>query len=158
MRLIILSDTHGDFKKFWDIVERHKNDAQMIIFLGDGLREYEDIQILYPSLRFICVAGNCDYGNIEKRTALFEIGGKRIFCAHGDNYGVKSSLERIKKAAGDSGADLVLFGHTHCGLSLYEDGLHILNPGSPSCPRNSKASYGIVDLVSREIFTNLVIL
>ncbi len=158
MRILVLSDTHGDFRRLWEIVERHKEDAGLVLFLGDGLREFEDAQTLYPGLKFDCVAGNSDYGSMEKRTALIEAGGKRIFFTHGDSYGVKSSTARLVSAAQSAGAEIALFGHSHCGMTAYEDGLYLMNPGSPSCPRGSKPSYGIIDIVPSGIVTNLVLL
>ena len=73
MRILVLSDTHGDFRRLWEIVERHKDDTRLVLFLGDGLREFDDVQTLYPDLIFDCVAGNCDYGKMEKRTALIAV-------------------------------------------------------------------------------------
>ncbi len=158
MRILVLSDTHGDFRRLWEIVERHKDDTRLVLFLGDGLREFDDVQTLYPDLIFDCVAGNCDYGRMEKRTALIEAGGKRIFFTHGDSYGVKQSTVRLADAARAAGAEIALFGHTHRGMTAYEDGLYLMNPGSPSCPRGSKPSYGIIDIVPGGIATNLVLL
>ena len=156
MRIIVISDTHGHFQALWDILERHKNDAGLIVFLGDGLREFEDVQALYPGLNYCCVAGNCDYASIEKRTDLLIVQDKRILITHGDGFGVKCSTDRLLKAARENAAEIVLFGHTHCGMTRYEDGVHLMNPGSPSCPRNSKASYGILDIMPNGVFTNLV--
>lgn len=158
MRILVLSDTHGDFRRLWEIVEQHKEDASLILFLGDGLREFEDTQTLYPGLKYDCVAGNCDFGSTEKRTALIEAGGKRIFFTHGDSYGVKYSTEKLALAARSAGAEIALFGHSHCGMTAYEDGLYLMNPGSPSSPRGSKPSYGMIDIVPTGIVTSLVLL
>lgn len=46
------------------------------------------------------------------------------------------------------------FGHTHSALSMYEDGLYVLNPGSCG---GYMASYGIIDITDKgEIITNTV--
>ena len=141
MRIIVISDTHGNFKTLWDIVDKHQNDAQTIVFLGDGLRELEDVITLYPKLNFKYVAGNCDYASTAKRTDAFWAEGKKILFTHRENH-----------------ADIALFGHTHCGITEYHDDLYLMNPGSPSCPRNSKSSYGIIDIVPAGIALNLVML
>ncbi len=158
MRIIVISDTHGNFKAIWDIVEKHKSDAQTIVFLGDGLRELEDVMTLYPELDFKYVAGNCDHLSMAKRMDAFWADGKKIFFTHGDNCGVKHSTERLIGIATENHADIALFGHTHCGVAEYHDGLYLMNPGSPSCPRNAKASYGIIDIVPSGVVLNLVIL
>ena len=48
MRIILLSDTHGDFFTAHEIVKRHLRDADCFIHLGDGFREWEDLRDLYP--------------------------------------------------------------------------------------------------------------
>ena len=158
MRIIVISDTHGNFKTLWDIVDKHQNDAQTIVFLGDGLRELEDVITLYPKLDFKYVAGNCDYASTAKRTDAFWAEGKKILFTHGDSYGVKYSVDRLISTARENHADIALFGHTHCGVTEYHDGLYLMNPGSPSCPRNAKSSYGIIDNAPAGIALNLVML
>lgn len=158
MRILVISDTHGNFRKLWDIIELHHEDASHVIFLGDGLREFEDVQTLYPMLQYHAVSGNCDYGSMNERTSLIELEKKRIFFTHGDHYGVKHSTQQLLTAAKASRAHIVLFGHTHCGLTDYRDGMYVMNPGSPSCPRNAKPSYGIIDIVPNGVVTNLVLL
>ena len=75
---------------------------------------------------------------------------------HGHLYDAKSGLYRITSAAREAGADILLFGHTHMPLTLYEDGLYIMNPGS--C-HGYYASYGIIDITDKgEIVTNTVAL
>ena len=156
MRILVISDTHGHFEALMNILERHKADAELVIFLGDGLREFEDVQALYPSLTYRCVAGNCDYASAEKRTDLLFAANKRILITHGDSFGVKATTDRLLKAAKENNAEIALFGHTHCGMTRYEDGVYLMNPGSPACPRSSKASYGLLDIMPNGIFTNLV--
>ncbi len=158
MRLIVISDTHGDYRKLEEILMRHQEDANAVIFLGDGLRDLDLLIQRYPKLKYYAVAGNCDYNRMEKRVDLIFEGGKRIFITHGDQFGVKSSTERLVALAMQHHADMVLFGHTHQGFSRYQDGLYLFNPGSPSCPRDSKPSYGIIDIPQSGIFPNLVLL
>ena len=42
MRILVVSDSHGHFFRFKEVVEKHR-DAELIFFLGDGRRELEDI-------------------------------------------------------------------------------------------------------------------
>jgi predicted phosphodiesterase len=51
----------------------------------------------------------------------------------------------------------VAFGHTHCRMVDYVDGLHIINPGSLSQPRDGKGcSYGWIDVTNAGIVGNVV--
>ena len=61
--------------------------------------------------------------------------------------GVKYSTDRLFYKAKEIGAQIALFGHTHCRYYAYEEGIHILNPGSAGQPRDGKpASYAISTL------------
>ena len=50
MKLLIVSDTHGDLRALRRAVEREA-DAAAVIFLGDGLRDAEALQNERPALR-----------------------------------------------------------------------------------------------------------
>ena len=43
-------------------------------------------------------------------------------------------------------ADVVIFGHIHVPVCVEEDGILLVNPGSPSRPRNGVPSFGILTL------------
>ena len=156
MRIVVVSDTHGDFFRLKAIVDKHLKDAGLLIHLGDGNRELEDIQTLYPQLRCLGVRGNCDQNSDAPCTLLTEAGGKTILATHGHLYGVKGGLDRLKQAARQNHAHIVLYGHTHQNFTGYEEGLHIMNPGSLSKPRNYMPSYGIIDITEGGILTNVV--
>jgi predicted phosphodiesterase len=94
------------------------------------------------------VEGNCDYwyrGYTDlksEKEILINLGGKRIMMVHGHEYGVKSGIARIVKAAAEKNVDIVLFGHTHQVLEKYlpageteygfelEKSLWLFNPGA----------------------------
>ena len=104
----------------------------------------------------VAVRGNCDWNSFFPSKEIFKVCGKTIFVTHGHLYDAKSGLYRITSAAREAGADILLFGHTHMPLTLYEDGLYIMNPGSCN---GYYASYGIIDITDKgEIVTNTVAL
>lgn len=137
LRIIVYSDTHGSFSAHAEIFRRNEN-ADAFIFLGDGERELDKIKALYPDKTVVNVAGNCDYCSTSLQTDIFMAKNIKILFSHGHTFGVKYSLDRIYYKAKEIGAKIVLFGHTHCRYYSYEDGVHILNPGSASCPRDGK--------------------
>lgn len=53
------------------------------------------------------------------------------------------------KRARQEGADIVLYGHTHTGVTCYDDGLYIMNPGSIR-----DGHYGMIDIVPGGIMLN----
>lgn len=148
-RIVAFSDTHGSFSAM-NTIFRKTTDADVYIFLGDGEQELERICSLYPDRRVISVCGNCDYNSNAPKEILFSAAdGRKIFCTHGNRYSVNSSPDRIYYRTLELGADVVLFGHTHCRYYSYTDGIYIINPGSAACPRDGlDPSYAIVDLAS----------
>ncbi len=152
MRILVVSDTHGDLRNFEEVLRKHR-DAEVVIHCGDGADETYEMKKLFPDRMFICARGNCDfccdYPNIETIT----LEGKKLFITHGHIYNVKSGLLNLSLAAGEAGAQLVLFGHTHNPVALYEDGVYFLNPGSL---RGYKGSYALVDITPKGILTNHV--
>ena len=163
MKIIVLSDTHGNYRALQKVALLHQ-DADMLIHLGDGERELNQLFNSEPwaEQKFHCLKGNCDYGQGVQvyRTLTLDLPyGHRIFAAHGDNFQVKFGTARIAYEARENQADIVLYGHTHVSDCRYEDGLYILNPGSLSLPRDGKPpSYALIDVSEKGILPNLVFL
>ena len=65
---------------------------------------------------------------------------------HGDLYGVKYHTEGLRRLARETGADIVLYGHTHISNIEYADGLYIVNPGTVSGARSGCCSYAVIDI------------
>lgn len=156
LRIIVFSDTHRNFDAMLKIFERNMN-AELFIFLGDGERELVDIKCMFPQKRILSVAGNCDFASIAQRIGITVENDRKIVFLHGHSHGVKSGTERIVNLAREYNADILLFGHTHQRYYSYEDGLHILNPGSAGNPRDGKKpSYSFIDITSAGIVCNHV--
>ncbi len=145
MKVLILSDIHGEYQLLEDIVEKEK-DASAIIFLGDGLQDIYTLQQNIALPRTYLVRGNCDFSYQEPSEALAGFGGVLVFYTHGNGYDVKWTMAGIKAAGRARGADVVLFGHTHAPFYEVDDGLHLFNPGSVSRPRIGRSTYGIMDI------------
>lgn len=158
MKIIVFSDSHGNFNALYRVMEMHR-DARAFFHLGDGQRELDDIEALYPEKEFYSVCGNCDLASLKQATGLTEIAGKRIMFTHGHMYGVKSGIGALVTSARKNGADIVLYGHTHIPYEEYDDGLYIMNPGSiGKGVFGSRSTYGIIHIVNGQISTNIATL
>ena len=134
IKLLILSDIHGDIRSAAEAVKRQPS-ADMYIFLGDGVSDMVYVLPLELRGRLVMVRGNCDTGGsvIEhslKKTEILSLGGHRILLTHGDLYGVKYGEEGLYRLAETEGCDIILFGHTHRPHQSYRDGVYLFNPGS----------------------------
>lgn len=147
MKILVVSDTHGDTSRLKDLLSSVKGHISALIHAGDYEGDAAEIQRLYPDLPVYAVCGNCDYGRVMPPVCLIELGAKRIFITHGHRYDVNYSLMKLAYTAMENEADLCIFGHTHIPLYEKHEGLRIVNPGSLSRPRGgSKASYAIIDI------------
>lgn len=144
MKVAIVSDTHG-LTDVIDYIKTLLKDVDVFIHLGDNIR---DVRALSDGFKgeVYAVLGNCDYevgGEVEK---VIEIGGKRFLITHGHKYGVKFSLNKIYYRGLELGVDGVIFGHTHVKMALKEGNLLIINPGSPSIPKDGDASIAFMEI------------
>ena len=157
MRVLVISDTHGAAYNLINILEKTDN-IDYLIFLGDGIREVENVLKTYPEIKFLKVLGNCDMDpfNLYKESDYVEIAGKKIFFCHGHKFYVKSGLGALCDTARKMNADILLFGHTHLPHLKYEDGLYIINPGSLSKSRTGKNSYALIEITTSGILPNIV--
>lgn len=151
MRILVVSDTHGNTKALCRAIEEQPT-ARTVIFLGDGLRDAEDAQTRYPDRTIYTVPGNCDFAVLDPKVREETLGGKRFFFTHGHIYDVKYGLYRLDLAARQYNADVALFGHTHQPYQEYADGLYLFNPGS----LGYGGTYGYVDIVGGGVVTNVV--
>ena len=131
--ILVLSDSHGNAEALSEALKRPLVDA--VIFLGDGLTEAEYFAEGDSSRAWFAVKGNGDFrdeflGTPIKKTEALSLGGKKIVYTHGDKYGVKYGTQFLYNLAIDTGADIVLYGHTHFYDEEYRDGIYIFNPGT----------------------------
>lgn len=148
MRLVVVSDTHGRTGILFDIVERHINNADLFVSLGDSEKQIEELLMVYPDLRLECVAGNCDFASTYPLYKVLNCEGKSVFITHGHMFYVKRGYELLMQRARQERADICLFGHTHIPHTEYTGNIYYMNPGAV-CSN----SYGIVDITPKGIMT-----
>ena len=140
MNILVFSDSHGSTSGMYWAMEEYKPDQ--VLFLGDGMNDIEEVQMVYPKVPFCIVPGNCDGWSMEPARKLIKVGGKSILMGHGHyRWSVKQGYDYAIADARVSGADILLFGHTHVPVCQhFEDGLWMMNPGPASL------TYGIITI------------
>ena len=130
MKVLVLSDSHGNYSKMKELFE--KDSYRAVIFLGDGLREAENLYRISGAVPVYRVAGNCDFtfGEMVFTEQIIELAGKRIFITHGHSYSVKSTPARLVERAKQAGCELALYGHTHIPKIEEREGVTLANPGA----------------------------
>ena len=147
MRILVLSDSHGNVENMARCVELTEPDV--ILHLGDCQRDAETLHRQFPSLPMQSVPGNCDWGAVDAPEVLTEYGGVRILMMHGHTRNAKASTLSAVYAAREMGAQVLLFGHTHRPLVDYDGSLWVMNPGSVG--RGFPCTYGIVTITGGKI-------
>ncbi len=144
MKILVLSDTHGDTRRLREIFTRERGIA-LCIFLGDGEHDLDPF-FPAPDMPLLAVRGNCDFCSALPTKIVTEEGGKRILCTHGHEQHVKIADVWLREAAREAKADIVLYGHTHIPVQDYEDGLYLCNPGSVRC-----GDYAVLEIVPQGV-------
>lgn len=123
MKILVLSDSHGDASAVESAVLLERPDAAL--HLGDGASDMACAGVQYAAVR-----GNCDFRAELPDKRVLTLGGVKLFMTHGHMYGVKQGYMAAVMAAREAGADVLLFGHTHFPMYDMCGALHVLNPGS----------------------------
>jgi putative phosphoesterase len=142
-KILVLSDTHGSVSALRAVLSWAKDRVPpngaigAAVFLGDGV---SDLGKAADASGFFCewklVCGNNDYGYSLPDAAVFEFADHRFYMCHGHHHSLYGGHHTLVSAAGNSQADVVLFGHTHVPCHKTVNGITLVNPGSVGRPRS----------------------
>lgn len=151
MKIGIVSDSHGSTRAI-DRMLSHPAAEGVTLWLhaGDITPDAEYLAMVTEGkaeVRF--VAGNSDWPEPGARyDDVVEAAGHRIFLTHGHMYGVRFTTKMLCDAAGESGCDIAVYGHTHVA-EISTGHITVLNPGSVARPRDAmQGSFLVMDLES----------
>ncbi len=150
MKVLVVSDTHGNFNKLQSVIEKNKNYVDILLHLGDGASEYLKLKGIYKNLNMFMVKGNCDFVGLPDHKVL-NLEGVNMFACHGDAFNVKSGLEDYIRFGENLNYDIIAYGHTHKRFIQYNEKLCILNPGSLTLPRESCPGYAIISIENKTV-------
>ena len=140
-RIAVFSDTHGHTDKCIKIT--HGVLPDLIIHLGDLVRDAEELQVIFPDIPVKYVAGNNDFYSYAPYELTVDAGGIKLLLCHG--HGI-SDISLIKRAS-ELGCIFALKGHTHVSGITESNAVTLINPGSVSRPRDgSRGSYAVIEI------------
>lgn len=145
MKLLIVSDSHGQWRVLEELVKRERPDQ--VFHLGDLMGDAVKLSLACPDTPVEAVVGNCDGWFAKGDTVrILSYEGVRFFLTHGHAYHVKSGLGQVVRAGQEAGADVVLFGHTHRAIcDRWPDGTWVVNPGSVG-GIHAEATYALAEI------------
>lgn len=144
MRILVISDTHGELAIAKNICKENDNNFDYIFHGGDFYKD--GLQLgAETGIPVRAVKGNCDGSYSETDYLIIEVEFGKIYLAHGHFDNVNYHLDTMIYRAQSLGCKAAIYGHTHIGLFKEENGFYILNPGSLTKPLDGKPkSYAII--------------
>ena len=155
-KILVFSDSHGSTIVMQSLLESPPEGLSAVFHLGDGAKEAERLMRKYPMYAFLGVRGNCDACVTDiPETVMTERGGVRFMLTHGHKYHVKATLANAVRMASDSGARVLLYGHTHVAddrvISFACGDVRAVNPGSVR-----SGEYGLLTVDNGNILCELL--
>lgn len=153
MKILVFSDSHGNTSRMISAVADHLPAVDMIVHLGDGVRDIEYVSSRYPEIPLVSIRGNAETYSRDRQ--IIDLGGLRIMCIHGHSYSVKEDLTRAAMCAVTEECSLLLFGHTHIPTDTLftspdERQVRLFNPGSIG--KGYPPTYGVVSIAKNGSF------
>jgi putative phosphoesterase len=148
--IVAFSDSHNRTlpQKFKAVLD----EADFVFFLGDGLRGLAEY---FQRENFYAVKGNCDALPFPEEMEV-TVEGVKFWLTHGHNYSAKYDMHKLLLRALEKGANCALFGHTHIPETVFEQGVHLINPGSITLPRIGNPSYAYITVSGQKMFCKIV--
>jgi len=134
MKIVVISDNHGDSEVITKIVNIHK-DADLYLHCGDSQMNEDE---LYP---FITVKGNNDLFKKFPLELYFDTPYGKLYMCHGNFiFGITPQLIEKKECK------IFLYGHIHRRRLQKFGDTYAVCPGSTSYPRgNDNPSYLVIE-------------
>ena len=147
MRILVISDTHGQIDALYEILEREQ-EFQILIHCGDVEYQADEIRQLVKDCPCYIVAGNNDWGRDLRDELILNLDDYRVMICHGHQYRISLGEDWLIEEAQSRNAKIVFCGHTHRPMVLQKGNLLLLNPGSLSYPRQAgrKPSYIVLEI------------
>lgn len=142
LKVLVVSDSHGDFSSLRQIYAREKP-LDLLIHLGDGVLDALLLQKM-TGVRVEAVNGNNDPRGAFPEELTLKLEDTVIYLTHGYTLHVRAGLQHLVRAARRAKAHLALFGHTHQCQLVEKNGLTLFNPGA-AC-RWQLSSYAVLEI------------
>ncbi len=164
VRIGLISDTHvpRDAKMLPPHVEEAFRAVDLILHAGDIYDQtvLDELEKIAPVL---AARGNGDIGLPEDRRVkcshTFDVAGVSLGMTHGLDF--PSSAEYCHRAMQREfgrRVDVLVLGDTHVAMAEVFDGIHLVNPGSPTLPSNryELGTVAILEIVAGAVAARIV--
>jgi uncharacterized protein len=145
MDVLIVSDSHGDVTRLYQILQAFAPKADSIIFAGDGLADIKQLFHIGINMpKHYCLRGNTDQFTKEPEERVFSLLGRRVLLVHGHRF---ESFQTLVTKAESLEAEICVFGHSHLPFQKKIGDCLFINPGSIARPRGVfDASFALLSI------------
>ncbi len=166
MKVLFASDIHGSYYYAQKLVEEFKNGSyDKLVLLGDILYhgprndlplEYNPKKVI-PMLNeiknsILCINGNCD-AEVDQMVLEFPIIKEGFILVNGITYYLTHGHIHNPSNPLNLSEGVVLYGHTHVIKDEVVNGVHYINPGSTSIPKQiMHHSFGVIEENTVKVF------
>ncbi|MGM0436025.1 MAG: metallophosphoesterase family protein [Bacillota bacterium] len=148
MKVLVVSDVHGEKKRLEDILKTHE-DADFVISLGDSELKQKFLQ----DKDIIAIKGNYPFDKGFAYEHIMTVDGISTLLVHGHRHKVRTGLSKLYHDMVSKNTTLALFGHTHQMTFEHCHGRFLLNPGSVAQSRGMETeSYLTMNITNEAIF------
>lgn len=149
MKVLYISDNHGDAAILNRVAATFKNEVDVMLHCGDSnLPNTDPAMTPYQTVR-----GNTDWGLTYPRMITTTVVGVKLGVTHGDKDQVNTSLLPLSLRAQAAEVAVMGYGHTHQLAVTVDQGILLINPGSISQPRGEyrdlKGTFAIVEVTDQ---------
>lgn len=150
MKVVLVSDSHGNMGVLLDILNAHP-DADLFLHAGDielpsaGLERYQIVQ------------GNNDYYYDYPLELSFMTPYGKLILLHSHTLSMVHHTEKLHEYAKKHLASILCFGHTHRHLFQEEEGIYLINPGSLYYNRDGyPLGYYVLEISEEHVSANFI--
>lgn len=158
MRALVLADTHipRRARALPEALRPHLESTDVILHAGDVM-DFTVLQNLAAYAPIHAVRGNLDPPEAALPEVIeLDLGGARVAMIH-DSGRKQGRRRRLARRFPE--ARVVVFGHSHIPLLEDEDGLLLLNPGSPTDKRRQpEYTFAVLEAESGEVRARILTL
>lgn len=142
MKAAVFSDTHGNPVLMLEAIRCYRPDV--VIHLGDGARDVEQVRSEFPEIAVYNVCGNCDLYSAAPVCDTVPLGPVKAFITHGHMYNVDWNSDSLIYAAQEQNCRIAFYGHTHRPERREVGGVTVINPGTAG--RGSRLTWATVEV------------
>ena len=137
MKILLVSDSHGDYLALDQLAEKYPN---MDLYLHAGDSEQDEFSIK----PFISVRGNCDH--------YYDFPNFLVIPTPAGNIYIQHTPFISKSVISEHNAKIVIHGHTHTRRKEIINGILFINSGAISYARDKyDGSYAIIEIENKNV-------